>query len=305
MKVLSNPLVSVIIPSFNPGKYIEYAIQSVEKQTYKNFEIIVVDDGSTDGTVEWIKNQKGRIRYSLQENSGAAIARNNGVKIARGDYIAFLDADDLWSPKKLEKQLCIFKRFPEVSFVFSNGYKVYGDNSYNYIMTSKYETKDSLFEQYTDPPELIDFAWNFKINSVPTSSVVIKKELFDIVGGFPNLRRGQDFALWQLLLEKGKAFAIKDKLMFYRAHSTNNSSSLKQTTFNKRMEKIKNKDSARMILKPILTNKDKLPFQIKLYYISPPILRLTMLLCWRFYFGANSKKVLKDIGRYLRGKEAY
>ena len=99
---MKKPLVSVIIPTYNSAGYIEEALESVFEQTLQDFEIIVVDDGSTDGTGEVLRKYGDRIRYIYQENNGPASARNGGIRVARGEYIAFLDADDLWVSTKLE-----------------------------------------------------------------------------------------------------------------------------------------------------------------------------------------------------------
>ena len=105
------PEISVIIPTFNYGKYIERAIDSILTQTYQDFEIIVVDDGSTDNTKEIIRSKKSdKIRYFYQENKGAPAARNKGIVESKGKYIAFLDADDEWLPTKLEKQVDKFQK---------------------------------------------------------------------------------------------------------------------------------------------------------------------------------------------------
>ena len=106
-------LVSVVMPAYNSEKYIAESIESVLNQTFKNFEIIVVDDGSTDNTRKIISDYKdNRIRYYYQENLGSGAARNLGLSNSRGNWIAFLDSDDLWNPVKLEEQLkCCYKRF--------------------------------------------------------------------------------------------------------------------------------------------------------------------------------------------------
>ena len=103
------PLVSVIIPVYNSAKYIQKAIDSVLDQTYSNYEIIVVDDGSTDETRQKLQSYQNKIRYVFQENQGSATARNTGIKLAKGDLVAFLDSDDFWSmPEKLDRQGACF-----------------------------------------------------------------------------------------------------------------------------------------------------------------------------------------------------
>ena len=116
------PLVSIITPSFNSEKFISATLQSVQNQTHKNWEMIIVDDCSQDKTVaiieSFIENDPRIQLYKLEENSGAGIARNTAIKTAKGDYIAFLDADDLWKPEKLQKQL-VFMQTNNLPFTFS------------------------------------------------------------------------------------------------------------------------------------------------------------------------------------------
>src|SRR5688572_33231336 len=99
------PTVSVVIPAYNAAAFIRETIDSALAQTYRDFEVIVVNDGSTDDTMARLREFGSRIRVHEQSNSGVATARNSGVKIATGSWIAFLDSDDLWMPQKLERQL--------------------------------------------------------------------------------------------------------------------------------------------------------------------------------------------------------
>ncbi|MDF4756482.1 glycosyltransferase family A protein, partial [Vibrio parahaemolyticus] len=102
-------LVSVIVPLYNAEKYIEETMESILNQTYKNIEIVIVDDGSKDQSSSIVKNLKKKypeqIKYILQENQGVSVARNTGIENASGEYISFLDSDDLWHPTKIEKQI--------------------------------------------------------------------------------------------------------------------------------------------------------------------------------------------------------
>src|SRR5215467_8142244 len=107
---MSTPLVSVVIPAYNAGAYIEDALDSVFRQTFPRLEVIVVDDGSTDDTRSRLEPYRSRIHYVWQTNNGSGAARNRGIDVSSGDYIAFLDADDLWSPEKLQIQLGIAAR---------------------------------------------------------------------------------------------------------------------------------------------------------------------------------------------------
>ncbi|MCP4296666.1 MAG: glycosyltransferase, partial [Proteobacteria bacterium] len=112
-----NPLISVIIPTFNCASFISEAIQSVLQQNYDPVEIIIIDDGSTDNTVEVIKTFGDMIIYSFQEHSGVASARNKGVGLAKGEFISFIDADDLWLEDKLKTQLNFFRKNPDLDVV--------------------------------------------------------------------------------------------------------------------------------------------------------------------------------------------
>lgn len=102
---MAEPLISVVIPTYNRAHYVCEAIDSVLAQTYKNIEIIAVDDGSTDNTKDIIQQYSSRIKYIYQNNAGPSAARNNGIKQSNGDLIAFLDSDDIWLAEKLERQV--------------------------------------------------------------------------------------------------------------------------------------------------------------------------------------------------------
>lgn len=121
-----NPLVSVVIPAFNAEENITEALDSVLHQTYRPIEIILVDDGSTDNTAETVRSYKelhikdDALTYIFQQNSGPSKARNAGIRTAQGEYIAFLDVDDLWMPEKLEKQIDLVRKDPRIDIVFTN-----------------------------------------------------------------------------------------------------------------------------------------------------------------------------------------
>ena len=120
-------LVSVIIPTFNRAHLLEQAIHSVINQTVGDFEIVVVDDGSSDGTRDMVKRFGDRVRFFRQEHGGLNVARNLGLSKAQGEYIALLDDDDLWLPFKTEVQLAVINRFPEIAYVFSD-FTIFSEN---------------------------------------------------------------------------------------------------------------------------------------------------------------------------------
>ena len=120
---MSNSLISVIIPAYNCSKLIPNAIESVLGQTYSNLELIVVDDGSTDNTAEIIlnyKNYNNNMKYIYQNNGGVSKARNTGIKQSVGEYIAFLDADDIWDKNKLEIQMKVINNCKNIDMIFSS-----------------------------------------------------------------------------------------------------------------------------------------------------------------------------------------
>ena len=117
------PKVSVIIPAYNCEKYIAATIDSVLAQTFPDLELVVIDDGSTDGTKDVVQQYDARVRYFYQKNQGVSAARNRGIAESKGDYIAFLDNDDIWFPDKLELQVPIMEADPDVAMVFTDGEK--------------------------------------------------------------------------------------------------------------------------------------------------------------------------------------
>ena len=118
------PTVSVVIPTYNYGRYICETIDSALAQTYKPLEVIVVDDGSTDDTRERLAAYSDRIRYILQKNSGPAAARNTGIVAAQGEFVALLDSDDLWLPEKVERQVALYLREQDAGIVATQRFAI-------------------------------------------------------------------------------------------------------------------------------------------------------------------------------------
>ncbi len=182
-----NPLVSVVLPTYNRARLLSRAVKSVLDQTYPNFELIVVDDCSTDGTEGVVKGfQDDRIRYIRHEkNQGAPIARNTGIRAAEGKYIAFQDSDDVWCSTKLEKQVNAFNSASvDLGVIYTSFWLI--DNDKETMVPS------SLVKQTEGKIHNILLAMNF----VSLSSAIIKKECFVNVGMFENIPRFQDWELW-------------------------------------------------------------------------------------------------------------
>jgi glycosyltransferase involved in cell wall biosynthesis len=206
------PEVSVIIPTHNYGHFIKGAIKSVLSQSFSDLELIVVDDGSTDGTKNFISAFKdSRILYINQKNRGLASARNNGIKIASGEYVGFLDADDLWMPEKLELQLSIFKKKENVGLVYT-GYEVV-DDSGTYIAKRKaHKIEGDLISQL--------ILGNIVSGSATTS--LIRGKCFKTVGLFDEtLRSCEDWDMWLRIARVWNFECINQPLAKIRLHSDN------------------------------------------------------------------------------------
>ena len=222
---MNQDLVSVIMPSFNTVKYIEKSIESVLNQTYKNLELIIVDDCSTDNTDEIIKPllSDKRIKYIKNEkNSGAAVSRNKAMAAAQGKWIAFLDSDDIWEKDKLEKQIDFMEK-SGCAFSFT-GYEFADANG-------------KPLGTIVNVPKKINYKQALKNTTIFTSTVMfdmnkISKE--DIY--MPNVRRGQDTATWWNVLKKiDFAYGLDEVLAIYRrtsnSLSANKIQALKRTWY--------------------------------------------------------------------------
>lgn len=211
---LNNNIVSVIIPTYNSAKYLTSTIESVLEQSYKELEIIIVDDVSYDHTevlVSELQKQDSRIIYiKLKQNSGAAIARNIGIENSKGRFIAFLDSDDLWDRYKIEKQVNVLK----------NGTNGFCFTSYSLID----EKGNKLKNKINIKREIVDYSYILKRTIISTPTVVIdRQKVQDIT--FPNRRTGQDYALWLILLKKTKtANCINEDLVKVRKRNSSLSS---------------------------------------------------------------------------------
>ena len=176
--------VSVIIPTYNRKNLLKRALNSVSSQTYVPHEIIVVDDGSSDGTKDWVSERFPYVRYIYQDNSGVSSARNAGIKEAKGSWIAFLDSDDEWMPDKLEKQERAINDSKEAWLCHTN--EVWVRNSVRVNQMKKHQKYGGyVFENCLD------------ICRISPSSVLIKKEVFEMVGLFDeSLKVCEDYDLW-------------------------------------------------------------------------------------------------------------
>jgi teichuronic acid biosynthesis glycosyltransferase TuaG len=202
--------VSIITASFNSEKYISKTIESVINQSYKNWELLITDDYSTDHTIEIIESyskKDSRIKFfKLKKNSGAAVARNNSINNSKGKYIAFIDSDDLWEMNKLNEQL-FFMKDNNVHFSFT-AYKIIDDNgnstgkTVDSSQTGSFSYKDMLAKKAT----------------LGCSTVMLNKKAFKDLFNMPLLRTGQDYAFWLKLLKNTnqEAFILPIAFTQYR-----------------------------------------------------------------------------------------
>jgi glycosyltransferase involved in cell wall biosynthesis len=229
--------ISVIIPVFNGEKYILEAIQSVVQQDYKNVEIIVIDDGSTDRSIELVEKHPAAVKIIQQANAGPAAARNSGLNHASGDFIAFLDADDLYPPNKFEVQLEYFKNFPKTRLVAGR---------IQYIFLEGSESKMIYFE--SEEQTLVH---------VHLGSMLTRRSVFDDVGGFDaRLQYSEDIEWWLRLREFEVNYVILPEITLqYRMHDANMTRGLRgiERDFMRalRMSLARRRKTGKMHIKPL------------------------------------------------------
>lgn len=200
----NQPLVSIITPSYNSENFISETINSVLKQTYQNWELLVTDDGSTDSSTKIIKNfieQDSRIQLFTIQNGGAAVARNNSIKNAKGIYIAFLDSDDLWLPTKLEKQIAFMER---------NKYAI------SYTSYQRMSEIGMLLNDEVSIFKRVSYADMLTSNKIGCLTAIYSTEILGKVY-MPLIRKRQDYALWLKILKRTPyAFGLDEVLATYR-----------------------------------------------------------------------------------------
>lgn len=202
--------VSVIIPTYNYGRFISEALKSVLEQTHPVSEIIVVDDGSTDDTEKKVREISENIKYKRQANSGVCEARNRGVTESNGELIAFLDADDIWEPTKIEKQLCKFSENPEIGLVHC-GIREFDSETNRTISIRTDGDQGSVWRGL--------LLWEGPCVNVSGSVIMISRKAFEDVGGFDTqLKVGEDWDLCYRVARKYQVGFVRAALVNYRSH---------------------------------------------------------------------------------------
>jgi glycosyltransferase involved in cell wall biosynthesis len=209
---------SIIIPTFNSAEKLEKAVQSVLNQTYTNFEVLIMDDGSTDQTKEMVRSfQDTRIKYDWSKNSGGpAIPRNRGIQIAQFDWICFLDADDRWESNKLE--ICENNISDKVDLIYHNLIQIDGDNKVGPLIKSRVLKAPVI-------KSLLIYG-----NCISNSSVVVRKSLLESVGGVnpsTQMVASEDYNTWLKIANLTDKFLFIDKNLGYYLEDSSGISSKK------------------------------------------------------------------------------
>jgi glycosyltransferase involved in cell wall biosynthesis len=204
--VVTRPLVSVVVPVYNGERFLTFALQSIFDQDYRPLEVIVVDDGSVDDSVSIARSFQG-VRYVYQSNQGASAARNAGVAAAQGELIAFLDADDVWTPNyKISRQTDYLLKHPETGYVVGRG--------------------ENFLESETDLPAGLTQELFMKEHTFLTSTLVVRKSVFYEVGEFDrSYKISQDTDWFVRASDAGvQSFVLPETLVYRRIHDANLSS---------------------------------------------------------------------------------
>jgi glycosyltransferase involved in cell wall biosynthesis len=216
------PTVSILLTCFNHIRYLPDAVAGIKSQTFTDYEIIAIDDGSTDGSREWLTANLSEAQLIFNEkNLGTYASLNVALAAATGDYIAILNDDDLWAPEKLQKQLDLFGTHPEVGLVHTDGHFVDGEGQrmqgsplgFEFPRTETGHILTSLLYQ----------------NKIIASAVLVKRECFDKVGVFnPEYFGSGDWEMWLRIAEHYQIGFVAEPLTFYRVHGENASHKLER-----------------------------------------------------------------------------
>lgn len=273
MTVSPDPLVSIIIPTYNCRRWLGEAIDNAQAQTYPHCEIIVVDDGSTDGTRGWVQARYGnRLRYHWQPNGGVARARNTGLDLAQGDYIQWLDADDRIAPEKVATHVAYLEQHPECAVVYCHTLQfdaAQPEKTWDFAGKSRYTSGDIL-------PDMLDKGF------ILTNATLVRREWALRAAPFDeSLPSNEDWDYWLRMAHAGARFHYLpgEPLAFYRSHGESRSHQHVQHALSgiRILEKLK-----RAISKPDEQQRLQIDRAVGL---------------WRFRYG----KALVESGQLIRG----
>ena len=219
--MMNKPTVSVIIPTYNNAAYLAEAIESVIAQTFRDIEIIVINDGSTDQTDQVMSAYLNRVVYIRQTNLGPSAARNRGITQAQGKYLAFLDADDIFLPNKIDLQISFLEAHPEIDLVYSDGVRFKINRGRK--TTLPLSTTGDLFIIRSAPDQ---YVFHLMIHNIfPIDTVLIKRECVVKVNGFDEtLTAFEDWDFWFRIAEQFRITFVDGEVVNYRVTPGSNSS---------------------------------------------------------------------------------
>jgi glycosyltransferase involved in cell wall biosynthesis len=270
--LVTQPSVSIIIPAYNCAQTLPDAVASVREQGWRELEIIVVDDGSTDETAKVASVlDKGDVRLLSQQNAGPAAARNTGIRAATMEWIAFLDADDIWLPGKLEAQFHLLERFPSARVCVASA---------NIRLSSGESYLQELPEEQV--PLLLEL---LKANLITTPSVMVHRQCLNEVGGFaPELRTGEDWDLWLRLIVRFPTVVVVEPLVTIRKDSIADKCTVEML-----------EQATLRVLENVFTNKDTLAvlpqlakYKRTIYAWHYSVITKSYIRRWRFWQGVRS-----------------
>lgn len=216
------PKVSILLTCYNHIRYLPAAFEGILSQTHKDYEIIAIDDGSKDGTRDWLSARPEPMKLIFNEsNLGTYASLNVALEAATGDYIAILNDDDVWAPTKLQRQLDLFSKHPEVGLVHTDGSFIDGEGK-----TFEGAPLGFTFPRFETGDILLGLLYE---NKIIASAALVKRECFERLGGFNESYFGSgDWEMWMRIAEEYQVGFVPEPLTFYRVHGANASHKLER-----------------------------------------------------------------------------
>lgn len=293
----SNTLISIVIPAYNRARFLPDALNSVKQQSHRPLEIIVVDDGSSDDTEQVVCDWRQqyataelKVLYQFQKNQGGNAARNSGIRIANGAYIAFLDSDDLWHPEKLKKQIEAITYFPDSGAVYCGLRQVVFETGVPEEPSPRAYPAGRLLNQIL-----------VKDVTAPTSTYMVKAQVFADVGYFDeSLQARQDWDMWIRVASKYRIEAVPEVLVDFRLHQGERTASnpMKEVNaYRQIMEKYAHLRAAcplpiRQAAKAAYFRRlGRVYFHHQLGYVKAFYFQIASIFCWPFAFDSYAALV--------------
>lgn len=215
------PRVTILLTCYNHVKYLPVALESIRAQTFTDYEVVALDDGSTDGTREWLAAQTGIKVVFNEENLGTYGTLNKGLDMATGEYVAVFNDDDVWMPTKLEKQVALLDANPKVGLVHTEGEFIDGEGK-----VFEGEPLGFKFPRFETGDILLDLVYE---NKIIASAALFRKSIADELGGFNEFYFGSgDWEMWFRIAERYDVGCVNEKLSQYRVHGANASHKLEK-----------------------------------------------------------------------------